>query len=224
MPESSLAHTTAASYLIPAFQFKDAADLLKIAIERTPDWNAPRNLLALAHMQQADMEKARPILEEGASSTPSTSRPPTTFACSIRSTVTSSPSRTTSPCASVPLRTRLSRARCCGIWRSSIGRIVAEFAHEPGERTIIELMPTSEDFAVRTTGKPWIGTIGASTGPVITMVSPRSFGKTNGPFDWCDVTRHEFVHTVTLDATHHRIPRWFTEGLAVSEQTEPLNS
>jgi tetratricopeptide (TPR) repeat protein len=83
-------------------------------------------------------------------------------------------------------------------------------------------MPTAEDFAVRTHGKPWLATIGASTGPVITMVAPRNKGKTMGNFDWTDVTRHEFTHTVNLGATHHRIPRWFTEGLAVSEQTAPL--
>ena len=224
MPESSLAHTTAAAYLIPAFQFKDAAILLHTAIERTPHWNRPRNLLALAYMQQADMEKARPILEEARKLDPFNVE--TTNYMRLLDTLESY-----KLAESDHFAVRYSPADDPFIAREVLDymegqypRITSTFGHPMAEKTIIELMPTSEDFAVRTTGKPWIGTIGASTGPVITMVSPRSFGKTNGAFDWCDVTRHEFVHTVTLDATGHRIPRWFTEGLAVAEQSAPLNS
>lgn len=223
MPESSLAHTTAANYLIPAFQFKDAADLLQEAMERTPHWNTPRNLLALSYMQQADMTKARPVLEDARKLDPFNVE--TTNYLRLLDTIDSY-----KVIESDHFLVRFSPAKdpflaeeVLQYMEAQYARIAGAFAHEPDTKTIIELMPTSEDFAVRTTGKPWIGTIGASTGPVITMVSPRSFGQTNGTFDWCDVARHEFTHTVTLNATHHRIPRWFTEGLAVAEQTDPLN-
>ena len=223
MPDSSLAHTTAAAYLIPAFQFKDAAALLHVAITRTPHWNMPRNLLALAYMQQADMEKARPVLEEARKLDPFNVE--TTNYLRLLDTIDSYKLLESDHFAVrfSPAKDPFLAEEVLQYMEAQYARIAGAFGHELQGKTIIELMPTSEDFAVRTTGKPWIGTIGASTGPVITMVSPRSFGKTNGAFDWCDVTRHEFVHTVTLDATNHRIPRWFTEGLAVAEQTDPLN-
>jgi cellulose synthase operon protein C len=75
---------------------------------------------------------------------------------------------------------------------------------------------------VRTTGSPWIGTVGASTGPVIAMVAPRRGRNTMGAFHWAQVLRHEFVHTVTLSATENRIAHWMTEGLAVMEENVPL--
>jgi tetratricopeptide (TPR) repeat protein len=45
---------------------------------------------------------------------------------------------------------------------------------------------------------------------------------TMGPFNWSQVLRHEFTHTVTLSATDNRIAHWMTEGLAVLEEKSPL--
>jgi tetratricopeptide (TPR) repeat protein len=43
-----------------------------------------------------------------------------------------------------------------------------------------------------------------------------------GAFNWAQVLRHEYTHTVTLSATDNRIPHWMTEGLAVLEERAPL--
>ena len=86
------------------------------------------------------------------------------------------------------------------------------------QKTILEIFPTQREFAVRITGKPWIHTIGACTGRVIALASPRQSAQLMGPYDWARVLKHEFVHTVTLAATQNRIPHWFTEGLAVSQE------
>jgi tetratricopeptide (TPR) repeat protein len=43
-----------------------------------------------------------------------------------------------------------------------------------------------------------------------------------GPFNWSQVLRHEFTHTVTLAATDNRITHWMTEGLAVWEEQSPM--
>jgi len=40
-----------------------------------------------------------------------------------------------------------------------------------------------------------------------------------GSFHWASTLWHELSHVYTLTITHHRIPRWFTEGLAVHEET-----
>ena len=89
------------------------------------------------------------------------------------------------------------------------------------QKTIVEIFPTQREFAVRITGKPWVHTIGACTGRVIALASPRKSVHLMGPYDWARVLKHEFTHTVTLAATQNRIPHWFTEGLAVSQEEIP---
>lgn len=89
------------------------------------------------------------------------------------------------------------------------------------QKTTIEIFPTQGQFAVRITGKPWIHTVGACTGWVIALAAPRHGSDLMGPYNFADVLRHEFAHTVTLAATHNRIPHWLTEGLAVMEEHRP---
>lgn len=96
--------------------------------------------------------------------------------------------------------------------------LVEDYAFELQDKTIIEIFPTQPAFAVRITGKPWIHTIGACTGRVIAMASPRESGELSGPYNFASVLKHEFTHTVTLAATNNRIPHWFTEGLAVYQE------
>jgi tetratricopeptide (TPR) repeat protein len=100
--------------------------------------------------------------------------------------------------------------------------VTGAFKHAPEKKTYIEVFPTHDAFSVRTTGSPWIGTVGASTGSVIAMVAPRKGKHTMGPYNWAQVLRHEFTHTVTLSATDNRIAHWLTEGLAVYEEQTPL--
>ncbi|HJS72696.1 MAG TPA: tetratricopeptide repeat protein, partial [Vicinamibacteria bacterium] len=39
-----------------------------------------------------------------------------------------------------------------------------------------------------------------------------------GQFNWASTLWHELAHTVTLGATDHKVPRWFSEGLSVLEE------
>ncbi len=43
-----------------------------------------------------------------------------------------------------------------------------------------------------------------------------------GPFNWSQVLRHEYTHTITLGETDNRIQHWMTEGLAVSQERAPM--
>ena len=101
---------------------------------------------------------------------------------------------------------------------SVYAEVTGEYKTEPAQKTIIEVFPTHDAFSVRTTGNPWIGTVGASTGRIIALDPPRSGENTQGAFNWAQVLRHEFTHTVTLAATDNRISHWMTEGLAVYEE------
>ena len=82
----------------------------------------------------------------------------------------------------------------------------------------VEVYPDHEDFAVRTLGMPGLGALGVTFGNVVAMDSPS--GRKPGDFHWASTLRHELSHVFILAATHHRVPRWFTEGLAVHEETE----
>ena len=82
----------------------------------------------------------------------------------------------------------------------------------------VEVYPDHEDFAVRTTGMPGLGALGATFGDVIAMDSPSA--REPGKFHWASTLWHEMSHVFILTATNHRVPRWFTEGLAVHEETE----
>ena len=81
----------------------------------------------------------------------------------------------------------------------------------------LEVYPDHEDFAVRTMGVPGLGALGVTFGTVVAMDSPS--GRTPGSFHWASTLWHELSHVYVLTATNHRVPRWFTEGLAVYEET-----
>ena len=80
----------------------------------------------------------------------------------------------------------------------------------------VEVYPDHEDFAVRTTGMPGLGALGVTFGEVVAMDSPSA--RKPGDFNWGATLWHEMSHVYILTATNHRVPRWFTEGLAVHEE------
>jgi tetratricopeptide (TPR) repeat protein len=92
-----------------------------------------------------------------------------------------------------------------------------KFAYAPKGPVLIEVFNKHEMFSGRVTALPDLHTIGACTGRMIAMVSPRDKSKIIGkPFNWNRVLRHELVHIFNLDQTKFAVPHWFTEGLAVT--------
>ena len=89
-------------------------------------------------------------------------------------------------------------------------------------RCSVEVYPDHEDFAVRTLGMPGLGALGVTfvgktLGYDIAMDSPS--GRPPGQFHWASTLWHEMSHVFTLTMTDSHVPRWFTEGLAVHEET-----
>ncbi len=81
----------------------------------------------------------------------------------------------------------------------------------------VEVYPDHEDFAVRTMGMPGLGALGVTFGYIVAMDSPS--GRPPGSFHWDSTMWHELSHVFVLSMTKHRVPRWYTEGLAVHEET-----
>lgn len=87
---------------------------------------------------------------------------------------------------------------------------------------IVELYHDHDDFGVRTVSTPGIGLLGVTFGYLTAMDSPKA--RSAGDFHWGSTLWHEIAHVFTLEATNHRLPRWFSEGLSVYEEwnTGPL--
>lgn len=107
-----------------------------------------------------------------------------------------------------------------GYMQAELHTIIATYSKKyqmtlPG-RVQVEVYPNHEDFAVRTTGMPGLGALGVTFGEVVAMDSPSA--RKPGDFNWGATLWHEMSHVFVLTATNHRVPRWFTEGLAVHEE------
>jgi tetratricopeptide (TPR) repeat protein len=106
-------------------------------------------------------------------------------------------------------------------FEAELKRAIAAFDRKYGfrlERPVqLEVYPNHDDFAVRTLGMPGLGALGVTFGYVVAMDSPS--GRKPGSFHWASTLWHELSHVYVLSATKHRVPRWFTEGMAVHEET-----
>ena len=106
--------------------------------------------------------------------------------------------------------------------QDELRRIIAtynsKYAMKLPEPVQVEVYPDHEDFAVRTVGMPGLGALGVTFGEVIAIDSPSA--RKPGDFNWGATLWHEMSHAYVLTATKNRVPRWFTEGLAVHEEGE----
>ena len=221
-PDNATAYYEVAEQLGAMRQYPRAADHYKIAIDRAPWWTAPRNGLGLLYTQSGDEDQARTVLDAAHTLDPFNLHT-TNYLRLLDDLGKFAKSETEHFVVFYDAQADPMIPEYFGEYLESIYKdVCGEFKHEPPVKTYIEVFPTHDAFSVRTTGSPWIGTVGASTGRVIALVAPRKGKMTMGSFNWAQVLRHEFTHTVTLAATDNRIAHWMTEGLAVLEERTPL--
>ncbi len=77
----------------------------------------------------------------------------------------------------------------------------------------IEVFSDHNWFSAKIVGLGGFPATGACFGKVVALTTPKAL-----PQNWGVVAWHEFAHVITLHATHHRVPRWLTEGLSVFEE------
>lgn len=92
----------------------------------------------------------------------------------------------------------------------------ARYQHRPQTPIRLELYPEHADFSVRSVGLAGVGLLGVCFGPVVAMDSPAA--RERGAFNWGSTLWHELAHVFHLSMTDNRVPRWFSEGLAVYEE------
>lgn len=221
-PRNASAYYEVAEQLAAMRQYPRAAEMYKTAIERAPWWTAARNQLGLLYTQSGDEDAARATLETAHAMDPFNLE--TTNYLRLLDDLDRFAKKETEHFILYydAERDPLIPEYFADYLEAIHADVCKAFNHEPKVKTLIEVFPTHDAFSVRTTGSPWIGTVGASTGRVIALVSPRNGEATMGTFNWAAVLRHEYTHTVTLSATDNRIAHWMTEGLAVWQEEAPL--
>ncbi len=223
MPGSALGYYEAGRFLALARQYSEAAATLGEASKRAPGWSAPVAELGLMEMQSGRDAEALAALRKAVALD--------AFDQRARHSLTlvemlADWKRYEGKHFVVRCKPGIDEALAA--WMPQAlddvhADVTAWLGHVPGRPTVIELHPDHKSFAVRITGMPWIHTIAASTGPLIALEAPREGAPALhlGTFDWQEVLRHEYVHTVTLEQTRNRIPHWFTEALATHLETKP---
>jgi tetratricopeptide (TPR) repeat protein len=218
-PAGALGYHETGRFLAATRQYGPAGRMLREAVRRRPNWAEPRVALGLMLMQSGDEDQALETLRSAVALDPFHQRATNSLKLAehLRDY-----ERLETEHFTIKYREGIDEVMAHDVAarvEQIFDDVTARYRHEPRRKTLIEIMPDEQWFAVRITGMPWIWTIGACTGNVIALTPPRHGPRQRGRFDWFDVVRHEFVHTVTLDQTDNRVPHWFTEGCAVASQT-----
>ncbi len=219
-PKSAALHFELGFWLSAARQYAEAEREFQKAIEADPTWPEPRTELGLMYMQSGDEPGARRILE--ASWNLDSFNQQTFNVLELLDQIERFAVHET-PHFAIKYDQKQD-AVLAPYFAERLAKIyddvTKEFQAVPTTQTAIEVFPAHSEFSVRISGRPWIHTMGACTGPVIAMDAPRKTGAMS-LFNWERVLRHEFTHTVTLAATENRIPHWMTEGMAVYAEHAP---
>ena len=231
-PMYGTAYETAGYFFVINRRYEEGIAMFRKALEIEPDLWSARAQLGVNLMRLGDDKEAREQLVEcwnnGFQSTETKNS--LTLLDSYKNFVTlTTPATTTSP--GTILRLHKKEAKLLGpYFQAELERALATYEkkyHYKLDKPVqLEVYPDHEDFAVRTMGMPGLGALGVTFGTVVAMDSPS--GRPPGQFHWDSTMWHELSHVYVLAMTERkgwhgimgpRVPRWFTEGLAVYEET-----
>lgn len=221
-PDNATAFYTVGRHLATLRQYPRAEAMLRKAVERAPWWMQPRNDLGLLLTQSGQEAESIQVLREARELDPFNIET-LNFLTLLEELATYDELETQRFVIQFDESQDPLVAEVLAESLDAMGKEVEEiYGWTPPEKTRIQVFPTHDRFSVRVAGDPYVGTVGACTGPVIAMVTPRDGAETMGSYDWAQVIRHEFTHTITLGRTQNRIYHWMTEGLAVREEHAPM--
>ena len=225
-PGSPEAYLAAGKAMAESRQYAEAADYLRVASTRAPNWVDPVVELGLSELQAGHNDASLAALETATKLDPYNVRADNSLTL-LRELATYATIE--SPHFIIRYKPGIDEVlakEMPGPLERSYARVTGNgpggIDHRPAHKTVVELYPDHRWFGVRITGMPALHTIAAATGPVIAMEAPRD-GRNHltGPYDWARVVQHEFTHTVTLSRTRNRLPHWFTEASAVYLEDSP---
>ncbi|MBO6513441.1 MAG: hypothetical protein JJ974_05700 [Phycisphaerales bacterium] len=225
-PGSPTAAVWVGRTLSEARQYSYAAEILRRAVELAPNWGEPRLQLGQMLVQAGKDDEAHEALTQAMSLDPFNLRAQNSLTLLNELATYDTIETEHFIIRYKPGPDEVLAREMPPILEAIHERVCADVPggmnHEPDQKTIIELMPNHEWFAVRIGGMPSIHTMAASTGPVIAFESPREGAKSSaGEYDWVRVLQHEYTHTVNLSRTQNRVIHWMTEANAVFNEDAP---
>jgi len=216
-PNYGEGYSMAAGILVINRRYEEAIELYRKALAKTPELLSAKAELGVNLMRLGEEAEARKLLEECYEANWRTAQVANTLTLmdSYKNFVTFKKGR-------IILRVHKKEAELLRpYFEAELERAVDVFEKKYQiklDRPVqLEVYPDHEDFAVRTMGLPGLGALGVTFGYVVAMDSPS--GRKPGTFHWASTLWHELSHVYALALTKHRVPRWFTEGLAVHEET-----
>jgi cellulose synthase operon protein C len=223
-PKAGLFYSELAKQLDEQKRFLEAEKLYKQALKLRPSFTVARNQLGLLYMRLGQEEDARTTLEEAAKADPFNVR--VVNSLKVLDHLESYASLQTEHfyLRFDPQRDKV-LARFLAKYLEDTYRQLAElFDYRPAGPFLVELFNNHDMFSGRVLALPDLHTVGACTGRIMAMVSPRDKAqRIVHPFNWARVVRHELVHVFNLDQTGFKVPHWFTEGLAVGNEGFPMS-
>ncbi|MEQ1885714.1 MAG: tetratricopeptide repeat protein [Bryobacteraceae bacterium] len=211
------AYATAAHFFIINRRYDEGIELYRKAIAVDPTLNHARSELGVNLMRLGQEDEARKQLEQSYNA--GYQSPETVNSLRLLDSYKDYVTFTT-PTTALRLHKKES-ALLRPYFQSEFDRALAtyekKYKFKLQKPVQIEVYPNHEDFAVRTMGMPGLGALGVTFGYMVAMDSPS--GRKPGQWHWASTMWHELSHVYVLEMTNHRVPRWFTEGMAVHEET-----
>jgi tetratricopeptide (TPR) repeat protein len=203
--------------------YKDAEKYYRLAVKLRPNLAAPRNHLGLLYMRMGDEDKAREILEQAADLDEFNVRVFNSLKVLKHLDGYKTIKTKHFLLRHDPKNDKVLAAFMAKYLEDIHKEYTDLFQYKPKVEILIEVFNKHEMFSGRIVSLPDLRTVGACTGRLVAMVSPRDkSGIIAKPFNWARVLRHELVHVFNLEQTKFGVPHWFTEGLAVSLEGFPM--
>ena len=179
-PNNAAAYEEVADQLASLRQYPRSAEMYKIAVQRAPWWSQARNGLGLLYTQSGDEDAARGVLEAAHTMDPFNDR--TTNYLRLLDEMGKFARKDTEHFTVIydADHDPVIPEYFSDYLESVYPIVTGDFKYEPKVKTLIEVFPTHDAFSVRTTGAPWIATMGASTGRIIAAHFPAQGGEHDG--------------------------------------------
>lgn len=195
--------------------YVEAEKYYSLAIDMQPKFSEAQTGLGMLYMRMAKEAKAKKVLDEAAKADPFNVRVFNSVAV-LNHLEKYDTKETEHFIVRFDKKNDAVLANFMAIYLEDIYKdLASQFDYAPKGPFQIQIFMKHEMFSGRVVAVPDLHTIGACTGPLVAMVSPRDTSKTTKLFNWNRVIRHELVHVFNLEQTGGRVPHWFTEGLAV---------
>ncbi|HYV39679.1 MAG TPA: tetratricopeptide repeat protein, partial [Gemmataceae bacterium] len=222
-PKAGLFYAELGEKLEDQKRYPEAEKFYKQALKLRPNLSGPRNLLGLLYMRLGQEEDAQTTLEEATKADPFNVRVHNSLLVLDHLKEYASLTTEHFVIRHDPKHDKVLARFLAKYLEKTYSELAELFQYSPPGPFLYEVFNNHDMFSGRVIALPDLHTIGACTGRMIAMVSPRD--KANRivkPFNWARVVRHELVHVFNLEQTGFKVPHWFTEGLAVGNEGFPM--